>query len=1670
MNIVYRLATGLLGLLIAATASAQSAALSSKDFTQTPPVLSSRETPLVMLGLSVDNQLFYKAYTDYADIDSDGRLDTGYSDDFDYYGYFNSDWCYNYSSGDGRFVPESEASGSNGHSCNTSAGRWSGNFLNWATMTRIDILRRVLYGGKRSTDTQTLTVLERAYIPSDVHAFAKVYKEPDIANFTPYAPADLRNGALTLCNVSSAHGSSAASSTPQLRLAKGDYRRWSINESQQCQWDSGANRPAATDQLNKGSEYAVRVEACKSGKDDGEDVCKLYSSGSAKPVGLLQQYGENGDLKFGLISGSYDNYISGGMLRKNIGLFGSNDNPADDEINLGTGEFTGIDGIIKTIDALRIIGWSGSGYSCGGAGISISNFKNETNACRDWGNPVSEIYAEAVRYFAGATSETSAYDGDDTSYIAALTQATWPSSLSVNPLNTDSRCAACSIIMISSGVGSFDGDELGSVSDIAGLSNASGLRSKTDSVGALEYGAFPKNALIGSNGTGTPDLLCSSKSLSGLGSALGLCPEAPALEGTYQIAGLAYHAKTTDLRTETGMDGDQTVDTYGVELSESVPSFNVPVGTGEIRFLPACQSRSGSSGDWIPCSLFDVEVLDVEYDSSSGDVVAGTLMFHWEDSSWGSDYDLDASQVISFCVGGSSSNCDNANNDTRANATYDDSAVPANQLRVSQGVAYTAAGFNIRLGYVVTGSDADGAPGTGRHSWLVRPGGQNRNDLCQLESNDSAGNPLLPVPVDAQSNGCTTGQTDRTYYPIASTFSASSSSALLLERPLFLAAKYGGFTDRDGDGTPAYTGPAAPDSLEWDLTNNRTGASSADGVPDNYFFASNPSLLLSQLQRVFESLVARTASGTNAAVVANSSSGVGAVYQALYQPQYTVGSNTVTWTGTLRAIFIDQAGYLREDGNSNAKLDDYSTDPIVQLEFDASLEKTFVQRYSLDTSGNLVINGQAVELNELKPVWSAVDRLAAATLPEQQKSSYQAVDPDRRYILTALDRNTDGEVDNQDVVAFTASGMSSAYSDYYEYLGLNTTSEAQALIDYVRGKEVTGLRPRIVDYDNDGTSEVWRLGDIIHSTPAVVASPKDSYDTLYSDTTYRDFVNQYVNRRQMIYVGANDGMIHAFNGGFWDAANQEFKTQPLTGSAANQPLGQEMWAYAPQNLLPHLRWLAEPDYQHVYYMDGEPIVFDANVFPADSTHVEGWGTILVMGMRLGGSPIDVSIGGVDQTMRSAYVAFDVTDPEQPPVLLGEIALPELGFTLSKPVVVKNRQPNATNGDWSTPAVNEWYLVFGSGPIGPDGLSSAQSNQSARLFALDLKQLVTNSSSGTLSATTALTTISGGTKFDTGIANSFVGGMEVTDWDRNYSDDAIYFGTIEGSVASPSGRLMRLLINDNEGASQASYGLSGAIGSTLLNIGQPMQSQPLAVRDTLGERWLLSGTGKLLVPNDNNLSTQQWFVGVKEPRDATTGDLSYQSVGFSSLVDTSDVAVFETSGEVRDISSGNASTLSIGGNNVTDFNGLESALTNYPGWKKKMQFTSGLPAGRVTSKATQNPSNRRSFAFTEYVPPAQSCEIDGESFLYALAVTTGTATPDAPLSTSTDYVVNGREMSLSVLSLGAGQASGVTYHQGSAGTLNAITNMSTGAIKTTPQGIPVPESGRQSWRQIDMTSF
>ena len=445
---------------------------------QQPLFLVSQASPMVMFALSVDHQLFAKAFADYSDLNGDGMIDSSYVDAFNYYGYFDNKRCYAYNGNSGWFEPKDAAGGANNHHCNNSAsgGDWSGNFLNWASMTRVDVLRKALFGGKRAVDTATQTVLERALLANDVHSFAKVFTPtyPDTTdNYTPYNVTTL-----TLCNSTPEPSGSpnetqlldTATNPPKIRVAAGDWGRWAAGSRNQCEWyeDQTNNDniaagtvPGYSDNLfASGTKDApnVKVDVCVATKLEAN--CRSYNGSDSKPIGLLQEYDEDGTLRFGLVSGSYQKRDHGGVLRKAMGLFAGNATASNDEVNLTDGTFNaGLNGIISTLNKVRLNTWDyGNTYynDCDTFGIDVNTYLTSTASnrqCSNWGNPVSELYLEAVRYMIGEGSATSTYDV--ASDALGLPSATWN-----DPMPTNEYCAPMNVVVVSSGDNNFDDDDL----------------------------------------------------------------------------------------------------------------------------------------------------------------------------------------------------------------------------------------------------------------------------------------------------------------------------------------------------------------------------------------------------------------------------------------------------------------------------------------------------------------------------------------------------------------------------------------------------------------------------------------------------------------------------------------------------------------------------------------------------------------------------------------------------------------------------------------------------------------------------------------------------------------------------------------------------------------------------------------------------------------------------------------------------------------------------------------------------------------------------------------------------------------------------------------------------------------------------------------------------------
>jgi len=535
------------------------------------------------------------------------------------------------------------------------------------------------------------------------------------------------------------------------------------------------------------------------------------------------------------------------------------------------------------------------------------------------------------------------------------------------------------------------------------------------------------------------------------------------------------------------------------------------------------------------------------------------------------------------------------------------------------------------------------------------------------------------------------------------------------------------------------------------------GGTDVDG---HAYLAGNADELAKVLQSIFLEILNRVSSGSAASVISNSRSGEGAIYQSVFFPEKSGSSgNTVNWVGNTHALFIDDYGNMREDTDNDTTLDP-DTDRFIVFDGETGKAKLYKP---VDDSGKLLNKPDEIyrvrveddpradandefDIMDLNYIWSAHDWLSDVNMNVTTQRTYAST-ANKRYIFTDyIDTSANvsmANVDSTRIMDFTPDFVDDPDHDNYYFLNPYLTydddsnpatpevglteaqmiTEAQNIIRFVRGEEGlsetgTGRPYPNRTLDINGTDEIFRLGDIIHSTPTVVSQPSEDYDLLYKDDSYRAFRKKYLNRRTVIYAGANDGMLHAFNGGFYDAGTHKFEKQ-LNGETEFE-LGAELWAYVPNALLPHLKWLKELSgfNTHVYYVDLKPRIFDARIFSADADHPEGWGTVLIGGMRLGGKQICVDTttddngdpapdGTDDLTFRSCFFALDITNPEEPPSLLWSFSDYNLGFTTSYPTPIR--------------VGSKWFIVFGSGPDNYEATRDTAyggSNRTAKLYILN----------------------------------------------------------------------------------------------------------------------------------------------------------------------------------------------------------------------------------------------------------------------------------------------------------------------------------------------------------------
>lgn len=1820
----------LLGLLLASLALALGpgagrplAARPEKSAYQAvPPYIAGAAPPLVMLVLARDQSLFHLAYNDTSDLTGDGRLDIGFNPAFPYYGLFDSYKCYKMGTA-GKlkaFVPTRETVKTGSFGSNPKkpeqkevdpgelgicggADEWSGNFLNYVTTTRMDALRKVLYGGKRVVDTQasgatpSVTVLESATIgTSDAHVWGKeIYSDERWPDYSPYY--DVRKYtplAKPRDSVTKYTGANKPRNNPAKHFL-GVYSYYSgkggdkgvttlgvlaqqeVNPSPEYgdktnvpdeplifNWIlAEAPLPRPTTELKNDTggtltEYSLRVEVCKDGLI-GREKCKNYPKGSLKPIGILQKYGDSKQMFYGLISGSYEKNHSGGVLRKNI-------SPFSNEIDvMGHGTIiSNFAGIIKTIDSIRISGWSNSktqylqneADQCGYL-AARAPYEGE---CRSWGNPIGEMMFEAIRYFNVQGGPTSAFAATARTHEVEklLPSPNWANPYDQAELKGYEDCVKPYIMVISDVNLTFDSDQTpgaisessisspsfkrlnGNQNDTIHTADLLGLITEHEGLYTDEDG-HEQLYFIGQTTKSNYDHVCSPKPLSrsdkGLAGVRGLCPGEPTRQGGYSAAAMALFANTHVMHTGTGASGESVdvpnATTFAVALASPLPNIDIPVKGRTISLVPFGKTyfghRTGSSisydygsymtlpvdrspGEFQPTNTI-VNLFIKQWDlDDDGRPCAGAFDVNFEYLEQGGNYDMDAIVRYSFsliranCTG---SDCDSLKVTdvyghigpkntayykvrNKAEAKADD--VVGIWLHLN---SYYAASFaRQNLGYVISGTTADGPYLVVSDFDTTKSEGQtyylNRPDVC-VSFNDTSS-------ACRGSNGAGVafyGGSGSPYLNSTRFFKPSTAgdkTAKMLPNPLWLAAKYGGFTDYDGNGLP--DDPKDGRGSEW----NADGK----GDPDTYFYVSNPSKMEEQIDSAFSAILQQAAQGSASGVSNDTSSGQGLAFKPLFYPLQSDGADDLYWGGYLQTLFIDKNGYYRENTEQTLGGDPVLDPDDLIVTFSGTADGSVDIRFWKDREFTGVLAAEnedtsrrTTDLKEIRYIWEAGSLLAGADgSASGTRSPFENGNTQARYLFTHADLNNDQAVagspaapgGNSEVPMFSPAN-STTRGNLGPYLRAsavrvvgsgaktimfqakeegpsggdisvavqtassiggnvdvsvsgraitvkikNSSVTAKAVVDAVNQDSaasllVTALLPSgdrdgawnapvasaaKLSYDQGvellmnyvignavpnwrgrnfmvgGQKLIWRFGDPIHSSPLSMAGPAQNFDVRYRDDSYRAYKRAHANRRNMVFIGTNDGFLHAINAGFPSITPDGDLTYLKSLGPQNKawPLGMEIWGYIPQAVLPHLRWLTDSSNFHTYMVDLTPKLIDVKNPSGD------WRTILVCGLRLGGNSIDVSeafalSGANSKVIRSEVFALDVTDPETPPKLLWSYSGDKLGMTTSRPSWLR--------------AGDKWYVVFGSGPVSaPAFVYEGHSTENPRIILLDAwtgreERLweIADMGHGYLSEPAVIRA-----------TERTVSGTEV-----EWTNPLVLFGVTSQSAdpyRATGGGIYQLSVG--QPASTSTWSPSPVIKGL-----GAITSAPAAFFNCANKLWLYAGTGRYWSLNDANpcssyctplkadsteaekenckqckAANVNYFVGLR--RDGVEDNHTIDPN--TELVDVSKVVV---SGD--------------GENTVYNEGGTTYSESEYRNMREG-KFSSGirgykLPLIDENEIALHQPVTVSDSScgcmlfFTTYVPPQKICSYTGSAYLYAVDCFLGTATSKTQKFTGRD---------------------------------------------------------------------
>lgn len=584
----------------------------------------------------------------------------------------------------------------------------------------------------------------------------------------------------------------------------------------------------------------------------------------------------------------------------------------------------------------------------------------------------------------------------------------------------------------------------------------------------------------------------------------------------------------------------------------------------------------------------------------------------------------------------------------------------------------------------------------------------------------------------------------------------------------------------------------------------------------------------------------------------------------------------------------------------------------------------------------------------------------------------------------------------------------------------STDTKGPDRVNYIRG-----------DRSQEGTEiSTFRkrstvIGDFINSDPVLVGTP--SYLAYLADhlenpnnanQNYKSYAafrtaNLTSTRKEMIYVGGNDGMLHGFN--------------------ANT--GKEEFAFIPTEVIKNLYRLTGQNYksgEHRFYVDGSPIVRDIYFGDAEN---EGWHTVLIGTLNAGGK---------------ALFALDITDPENIKLLweFDSSNDSDLGYTFAQPEITRLH-------------TGQWAVLMGNG--------YSSSNDRAALLIIDIKTgnllkklIIPDVIESGETLANGLSSVRGADNNNDGLVDyAYAGDLQGNLW----RFDLVKAGAAENIEGDP---FARASVANTTIVAEISYGgtplFTARDSDAITAKRQAITIQPSLVRHPTGYGYLvLIGTGKYFESSDANVDTSRAMslYGIwdrKTKRQTTTAT----DVG---ATDRSKLQTQEFTSQVNNaaISDEDQSTINdirlLSQNPINWYKDSAGSVDRW-GWQLNLSVNNSLAGEMIVDNMS---ARGQTLLFSSLTPNQDPCKAGANTWIYGISAYTGGRTTFNVFDLDNSKIIDAGDTILSDgvnIVISGYKTTGAGGFATSNGELFSSSGGSGMKYSTGPNS-----KGRQSWRVI-----